>query len=83
MKSRTESVALILPPRDAALTANRWLCTTLRAAILDGRLRPGARLPATRDLARRYRLSRGTIVTVFEQMKSEGYITGRAGSVPT
>lgn len=80
MKRRTESVALILPPRGAAVTAHRWLCTTLRAAILDGQLRPGARLPATRDLARRYRLSRGTIVTVFDQMKSEGYLTGRRGS---
>ena len=80
MKRRPEHVALILPPRDAAFTAHRWLCTMLRAAILDGRLRPGARLPATRDLARQYRLARGTIVTVFEQMKSEGYLTGRPGS---
>ena len=25
----------------------RWLYTELRAAILDGRLRPGSRLPST------------------------------------
>jgi len=71
---------LTLAPRDAAVPAARWLSGALRAAILDGRLRPGARLPATRDLAKRYRLSRGTIVTAFEQMKSEGYVTGRIGS---
>jgi GntR family transcriptional regulator/MocR family aminotransferase len=80
MRLRTEGVPLTLPPREAALPAGRWLCSALRAAILEGRLRPGARLPATRDLATRYRLSRGTIVAAFEQIRSEGYITARSGS---
>jgi len=80
MRFRTDSVPLTLPPRGAAQPAGRWLCSALRAAILDGRLRPGARLPATRDLAMRYRLSRGTIVAAFEQIRSEGYITARSGS---
>jgi GntR family transcriptional regulator/MocR family aminotransferase len=57
-----------------------WLCTALRAEILDGRLRAGARLPSTRDLARQYGLSRGTIVTAFDQLEAEGYLTGRPGS---
>lgn len=43
-------------------------------------MRPGARLPATRDLANQYRLSRGTIVAAFEQLKSEGYVEGSVGS---
>ena len=54
----------------------RWLYAELRSAILDGRLRPGARLPATRDLAAAYDLSRATIVTAFDQLKSEGYVEG-------
>src|SRR5262249_25013551 len=58
----------------------RWLYEQLRAAILDGRLKPGARLPATRDLAETYKLSRTTIVTAFEQLKSEGYVEGKTGS---
>jgi len=58
----------------------RWLYEQLRRAILDGRLKPGARLPATRDLAAAYKLSRPTIVTAFEQLKSEGYVEGRTGS---
>ena len=41
---------------------------------------PGSRLPATRDLASAYRLSRSTIVTAFEQLESEGYVEGRTGS---
>jgi GntR family transcriptional regulator / MocR family aminotransferase len=77
---RTALVALALSPRDAGTSAFRWLCSALRAAILEGRLRPGARLPATRDLARQCRVSRGTIVTAFEQLKSEGYISARTGS---
>jgi GntR family transcriptional regulator / MocR family aminotransferase len=78
--SRTEHIAIAMAPRDAGTSAYRWLCSSLRAAILDGRLRPGTRLPATRDLARQYGLSRGTMVTAFEQLKSEGYIAARTGS---
>jgi len=58
----------------------RWLYEELRSAILDGRLRPGARLPASRDLAAAYGLARATIVTAFDQLKSEGYVEGRPGS---
>jgi GntR family transcriptional regulator/MocR family aminotransferase len=71
---------LMLPERDPPQSATRWLYAALRLAILDGRLRPGKRLPATRDLARRYGLSRGTIVAAFEQLRSEGYLEARAGS---
>lgn len=71
---------LVLPLRDSDKSASRWLYESLRAAILEGRLRPGIRLPATRDLARQYRLARGTIVNAFEQLKSEGYIEGCVGS---
>jgi len=58
----------------------RWLYEELRSAILTGHLRPGARLPATRDLAAQYGISRPTIVAAFEQMRSEGYVEGKVGS---
>ncbi len=58
----------------------RWLYEELRARILAGRLRPGVRLPATRDLAVQYGLSRPTIVNAFEQLRSEGYVEGKVGS---
>src|SRR5450631_1795995 len=77
---RTTVFELVLPQRNAEVSANRWLYQALRAEILEGRLRPGARLPATRDLARQYGLARGTIVNVFEQLRSEGYIEGSVGS---
>jgi GntR family transcriptional regulator/MocR family aminotransferase len=56
------------------------LYAALRDAILDGRLRPGVKLPSTRELADRYALARGTIVIAFDQLKSEGYLSGRIGS---
>ena len=58
----------------------RWLYTELRAAILDGRLKRGARLPSTRSLAQQYGLSRGTVTTAFDQLQAEGYTRTEVGS---
>jgi GntR family transcriptional regulator/MocR family aminotransferase len=80
MAKRAATFELALPPRDPRISAYRWLYAALRSAILEGRLHPGARLPATRDLATQYRLSRGTIVNSVEQLKSEGYVQARTGS---
>jgi GntR family transcriptional regulator/MocR family aminotransferase len=77
---RAGSLELVLAERDVGLSAGRLLYEALRAKILEGRLHPGARLPATRDLARQYGPARGTIVNAFEQLKSEGYIEGSVGS---
>src|SRR4029077_1019947 len=80
MARETTSFSLSLPAPPAGESLYRWLYDELRSAILEGRLRPGARLPATRDLAAAYSLSRATIVTAFEQLKSEGYVEGQSGS---
>lgn len=76
----TGVLPLSLPPRRANVPAYQWLGDALRTGILQGRLRPGARLPASRELAREYRLSRGTVVAAFDQLKAEGYVTGTVGS---
>jgi DNA-binding transcriptional MocR family regulator len=53
--------------QDLSLMARRegqelgpWLYAELRAAILDGRLKPGSRMPSTRSLSKQYSLARGT-----------------------
>jgi DNA-binding transcriptional MocR family regulator len=51
MAKRATAFELVLPLPDAGRLAHRWLYDALRTEILEGRLRPGARLPATRDLA--------------------------------
>jgi GntR family transcriptional regulator / MocR family aminotransferase len=65
-------------PRDQTLT--RWLYGELRLAILEGRLAPGTRLPASRDFATQHGVSRGTVVVVFERLQAEGLVSSRVGS---
>lgn len=52
----------------------------LRAAILDGRLQPGAALPATRELAARLGVSRNTITGAYQRLTAEGFVIGRVGA---
>ena len=58
----------------------RWLYTELRGAILDGRLKPGTRMPSTRNIGKQYSLSRGTVVAAFDQLQAEGYTRTEVGS---
>jgi GntR family transcriptional regulator / MocR family aminotransferase len=80
MAKRTAVLELAIPGRSRDVPAYQWLYASLRAAILERRLRPGARLPATRDLARQHALARGTVVSAYEQLKAEGYVAGSVGS---
>jgi GntR family transcriptional regulator/MocR family aminotransferase len=52
----------------------------LRRAILDGRLRPGQRIPSTRGLATDLGVSRLPVLSAYEQLLHEGYLVGRTGS---
>ncbi|WP_179745664.1 MocR-like pyridoxine biosynthesis transcription factor PdxR [Paraburkholderia bryophila] len=76
---RAEQIELALAPRPDGVSLQRWLYDELRAAILSGRLPPGARLPSTRDLAARFELSRGTVLGAFAQLDAEGYLAGAVG----
>ena len=58
----------------------RQLYFAIREAILDGRLRPGTRLPSTRSLASDLDVSRNTVVIAFDQLLAEGYVEGRTGA---
>jgi len=48
-------------------------------AIVDGRLRPGERLPPTRELAAQLDVSRNTAALAYERLTAEGFLTGRVG----
>ncbi len=52
----------------------------LRGAILEGSLRRGARLPATRLLARELGVSRNTLLQAYDQLRDEGYVVAKTGS---
>jgi GntR family transcriptional regulator / MocR family aminotransferase len=79
MARHAEHQALALPMRPPRVPIHRWLYAEMRAAILNGRLASGQRLPPTRDLAHQLGIARGTAVAVFEQLSAEGYVTAAAG----
>ena len=56
------------------------LYTSLREAILTGRLAPGSRLPATRALAADLGVGRNTVLSAYDQLHAEGYLEGHVGS---
>jgi GntR family transcriptional regulator/MocR family aminotransferase len=51
-----------------------------RQAILDGRLRPGERLSATRELAAALTVARSTVAIAYETLVAEGFATSRRGA---
>lgn len=52
----------------------------LRAAIENGSLAPGARLPPSREHARALGVSRNTVVWALERLQAEGYVQARVGA---
>ncbi len=72
-------LALSLPSRGSRQLL-RALHSQLRAAIVDGRLKPGLRLPPTREMASTYRVSRNTVVAAYDLLLTEGYLTAQRGA---
>ena len=58
----------------------RQLVTQVVLAILCGDLRPGDRLPSTRELARRFALHPNTVSAGYRQLEREGWTERRRGS---
>ncbi|MEV0998512.1 GntR family transcriptional regulator [Nonomuraea sp. NPDC050202] len=58
----------------------RRIADDLRGDISAGRLGPGIKLPAIRDLAERYGVSRNTAAKAIANLRAEGLITTRYGS---
>ncbi|MEU4800714.1 PLP-dependent aminotransferase family protein [Actinosynnema sp. NPDC023587] len=70
---------LLLP----GLTGRRAVESELRRAVRDGRLRPGTRLPSSRDLADQLGVARGTVTSAYSQLIGEGYLVAKRGSGTT
>jgi GntR family transcriptional regulator len=58
----------------------RQLATQVELAILSGDLRPGDRLPSTRELARRFAIHANTISAGYRQLERDGWTETRHGS---
>jgi GntR family transcriptional regulator/MocR family aminotransferase len=71
---------LIELDRDAPTALRSQVEVQLRAAIQNGRLSAGERVPSSRTLASYLGVSRGVIQDCYAQLQAEGYLTSRGGS---
>ena len=65
---------------DSDVPLSRQLVTQVVLAILSGDLRPGDRLPSTRELARRFAIHPNTISAGYRQLERDGWTELRHGS---
>lgn len=76
--------ASFMPPialeRDSKTPLYRQLSDWVRRAILEGRLKPGQRMPSTRGLAAELKLSRIPVLAAYEQLLAEGYLETFTGA---
>lgn len=56
------------------------IAAELRAAVANGTLAPGDEVPSTRALSAQLGVSRGSVVTAYEQLEGEGYLLSRQGA---
>ncbi len=73
-------MTIAIPLSNDAGPRSRQIYLWFRKEILAGSLRPGERLPATRDLSEQLGVSRTVILLSYDQLLAEGFIAGRAGS---
>jgi len=66
--------------RTSPLPLHRQLYDGFRSAILEGRLRPGQRIPSTRVLATEIHVSRFPVLNAYAQLVAEGYLESRIGA---
>src|SRR6516165_12628134 len=68
--------------RASGETLRAGLGRTIREAIRQGSLRPGVRLPSSRQLAKHLGVSRGVTSDVYAQLSAQGYIVVADRSAP-
>jgi len=66
--------------RTSAIPLHRQIYNGFRSAILEGRIRPGQRIPSTRVLATEIRVSRFPVLNAYAQLLAEGYLESRVGA---
>jgi GntR family transcriptional regulator / MocR family aminotransferase len=81
MKRAPSGLAPIIAiDRTAPEPLHRQIYDAYRAAIIDGSLRPGERIPSTRVLASELGVSRFPVLNAYAQLLAEGYFMSRVGA---
>lgn len=65
---------------DGTRNSARSIYEQLKAAIIEGRLALGARLPGTRQSSALFGVSRNTATDIYERLINDGYAISRRGS---
>ena len=71
---------MVAVDRTLATPLHRQIYNGFRSAILEGRLRPGQRIPSTRVLAAEIRVSRFPVLNAYAQLLAESYLESRVGA---
>ncbi|HYM76109.1 MAG TPA: PLP-dependent aminotransferase family protein [Candidatus Dormibacteraeota bacterium] len=71
---------IIAVDRRASQPLHRQIYDSFRAAILDGRLRPGQRIPSSRVFASEIGVSRFPVLNAYAQLVAEGYLQSHVGA---
>src|SRR5213075_1670919 len=66
--------------RSAPARVGSQLYNALRGAIEEGVLRPGFRLPSSRELAKQTGVGRNSVHDAYQRLIVEGFLRGRSGS---
>ncbi len=80
MSTWANSFDLHLEPAPGSTGLRSGLESALRAAVREGRLAAGTRLPSSRALAKDLGVARNTVTEAYAQLVAEGWLTARQGS---
>ena len=80
--NQARSAELLVAVARGAGPLQRQVEDQLRAAIRDGRLAAGERLPSSRVLAADLDVSRGVVSDAYAQLEAQGYLVVRTRSAP-
>jgi DNA-binding transcriptional regulator YhcF (GntR family) len=66
--------------KESNVPVREQLKAQIKLAILSHDLKPGQKLPSTRELARRFRIHPNTVSAAYRELAGEGWVDLRAGS---
>lgn len=66
--------------RSSEVPLREQLTTQIKLGVLSHDLRPGERLPSTRELARRYQIHANTVSAAYRELAARGWLEFRRGS---
>lgn len=66
--------------KNSEVPLREQLTTQIVLGVVSGDLRPGERLPSTRELARRFRIHANTVSAAYRALEERGWLESRKGS---